>query len=181
MFSLKNLTRVALIALAGIVSFYIAMQWAPTNSVESTEIVEPAKPSARVPSSAYTPTREKDTVVPDLPKLRQANGESGGEAFATLSWLPPPPLVRVTPPAAPPPVPVPVAPPLPFAFVGLMEKGGIHPQAFISRGESLLIVAAGDLLENNSYRVEAITAQQVVMTYLPLNTRQTLNISGSQP
>jgi hypothetical protein len=74
---------------------------------------------------------------------------------------------------------VPVAPPLPFTFVGLLEQNAGRPQAFLSKGELLLVVAAGDLLDNKTYRVDALNAQQIVITYLPLNTPQTLNISGT--
>lgn len=67
---------------------------------------------------------------------------------------------------------------MPFTFVGLLEKGAGKPQAFLAKGDALLVVAAGDLLENRSYRIDSLTPQEVVMTYLPLNIRQTINVSG---
>jgi hypothetical protein len=78
----------------------------------------------------------------------------------------------------PPPPPPPKAPPLPFAFVGLVEQGAGKPQAFLSRGDALFIVAAGDVIEEK-YRVESLSPASVVMTYLPLTERQVLNASGS--
>lgn len=60
-----------------------------------------------------------------------------------------------------------------------MEQGAAKPQAFLSKGDVLLVVAAGDLLDNNTYRVDTLTPQKIVITYLPLNTPQTLNILGT--
>jgi hypothetical protein len=68
---------------------------------------------------------------------------------------------------------------MPYTFVGMVEAGTDKPQAFLSRGDTLVIVAAGDLLDNNTYRVESLGASQVVLTYLPLNTRQSIDIPGA--
>lgn len=105
--------------------------------------------------------------------------EATGDPFATTSFAPPPP--PPPPPAAvvpPPPPPPPKAPPLPFAFVGLVEQGAGRPQAFLARGDALFIVAAGDVIEEK-YRVESLSPASVVMTYLPLTERQVLSASGS--
>ncbi len=105
-----------------------------------------------------------------------------GDAFSPTSWTPPPPPppppapVVVAPP--PPPPPPPTAPPLPYSFVGMLEDKS-RPQAFLARGEVLNIVKVGDVIDN-SYRVEALSASQVVLTYLPLNQTQTLSVSQGQ-
>jgi hypothetical protein len=100
-----------------------------------------------------------------------------GQAFGRLSWLPPPPPAA---PPPPPPAPVaPTAPPLPFTFVGMVENGMGKPQAFLAKGDTLLVVSAGELLENNTYRVDSFDANQVVITYLPLTTKQTIDVSGA--
>jgi len=54
-----------------------------------------------------------------------------------------------------------------------------RPQAFLARGEVLNIVKVGDVIDN-SYRVESLSASQVVLTYLPLNQMQTLSVSQGQ-
>jgi hypothetical protein len=87
----------------------------------------------------------------------------------------------VTKKAPPPPSPkpeVPVAPPLPYVYLGLIERNNAKPQAFLSKGEAMLVVIAGDPLEG-IYRVESLNAQQVVITHLPTNTTQTLTIQGN--
>jgi Tfp pilus assembly protein PilP len=79
----------------------------------------------------------------------------------------------------PPPKPAePVTPPLPFTFVGMLERGTTKPEAFLAKGDALLVVSVGDLLDNNTYRVDTVTANEVVMTYLPMNIQQTLVVPG---
>jgi hypothetical protein len=57
---------------------------------------------------------------------------------------------------------------------------GTPPQAFLARGDTLLIVAAGDTLENGTYRVDTLDPTQVVLTYLPLNMPQTIRIEAAK-
>lgn len=174
--------QVLLIATAGVVSFYVAMHWARPEVGEADSVVEAvtrdSRPQVALKSEGAIVVPERDLTL-KLPPRDRAVPESKGQAFTTLSWLPPPPPVRVVLPPPPPPPVVPVAPPLPFTFVGLMEQGSARPQAFLSKGEALLVVAAGDLLENNTYRVDTLNAQQIVITYLPLNAPQILNILGT--
>ncbi len=73
----------------------------------------------------------------------------------------------------------PKAPPVPYRFVGKLEAKNAAPRAFLAKGEALLIVSAGDLLDN-LYKVESLGQTEVVLTYLPLNQRQSIPISGGQ-
>lgn len=180
--SLKNLVQGLLILVAGVASYFVAAKWrSPSN--ESDAVVEVVDRSQRVNANASNGSLvvdEKRDPSLTLPERDQALRNTKGDPFSVLSWVPPPP--PPPPPAPrrpPPPPPAPVAPPLPFAFVGLMESGGPRPQAFISRGETLLIVGAGDVIDNNTYRVDSLSPQKIVITYLPLNTAQTLNIQGA--
>lgn len=186
MSSLKNTLQLLLIAVAGVASFYVAMQWRRASLSETPLLVEavaresrppvaPAVPALVTTQATAVPNRDNTLVLPDRTHVVP---QSSGDAFAKLSWVPPPPVVRTAPP--PPPAPaVPMAPPLPFIFVGLMEQGAAKPQAFLSKGDSLLVVAAGDVIDNNTYRIDTLSAQQIVITYLPLNTPQTLTILGT--
>jgi hypothetical protein len=188
MTGLKKALQWLLMAVAGLASFYVAMQWMRPSPSEPQNIVEAVTRASRPASAAASvapmatvkdaASQERDATLA-LPQRAGVAPDSKGDAFAALNWLPPPPPVRVAPPAPPPPPPAPVAPPLPFTYVGLLEKGAAKPQAFISKGDSLLVVSAGDLLDNNTYRVDTLTAQQIVITYLPLNTPQTLNLLGT--
>ena len=68
---------------------------------------------------------------------------------------------------------------MPFSFVGMVEQGAGKPQAFLAKGDSLLIVASGDVIENSTYRVDTLSPTSVVLTYLPLGKQQTLSVSGA--
>jgi hypothetical protein len=135
--------------------------------------------AARRAQAAPPPPVERDPTL-QAPQRRHEPAEPGGDAFPPMSWLPPPPKVLVAPPPPAPPPPAPTAPPLPFTFVGLQERGPSlsQPKAFLARGDALLVVTAGDTIENN-YSVDSITAQQITLTYLPLKIRQTLAVAGA--
>lgn len=67
----------------------------------------------------------------------------------------------------------PVAPPLPFQYFGrLTEKG--KTDVFVMRGEELISIAAGQNV--GDYRVESVTDSAISFTYLPLKTKQTLDL-----
>ena len=65
----------------------------------------------------------------------------------------------------------PVAPPLPFRYLGKMLDGG-KLAVFVARGDESLAVSAGQRI--GEYRVDKVTDSEVVFTYLPLKTKQSL-------
>ena len=99
--------------------------------------------------------------------------ESAHDPFTVSSWLPPPPPVEV--PAAPVRAAPPVAPPVPFTYVGELDAKAAKPQVFLSNGDQLLIVSPGDEIDSQ-YRVESVSESDVVLTYLPLHERQVVSI-----
>lgn len=187
MADIKKIAQILVIAGATSASLYLTAQRlrATGASLEPVDfIVEPVAPKTgpAAASGANANTNrtalERDATLA-LPTRSRMAPESNGNAFSNLSWLPPPPQAVAVP--APPKPPPPTAPPLPFTFVGLMEKGAARPQAFLSRGDALLVVAAGDTIDNNTYRIETLSAQKIVITYLPMNIQQSLNILGTTP
>jgi hypothetical protein len=185
MHRLNHPIRLVLLALAASASFYLGAHWlkAPSATPDAVALLSgssSAPPTSAAAGAASTVRAERDPTL-DAPQRLQHLPVPGGDAFAPLSWLPPPP--KPLPPAAPPAPPAvaaPTAPPLPFTFVGLLEQGlGLsQPKAFLARGDALLVVATGDTLETN-YSVDSITPQQITLTYLPLKTRQILTLSGA--
>lgn len=179
---LRSTQRWLLLMVAGLASFFLAMQWGRRDARPADEVVEAVtrhrEPVVRNGTSA-APEVAREAMPVGVDRSRSVPATKGN-AFAVLNWQPPPAPVRaVAPPPPPPPPPAaPVAPPLPFSFVGLLEKGGARPQAFLAKGESLLVVGVGDVIDNNTYRVDSLAPQQVVLTYLPLNTVQTLQTTG---
>jgi len=97
------------------------------------------------------------------------------DVFNQTSWYvapPPPPKPLVTAPPPPPEVLAPVAPLLPFTYLG--RYGDTETRTVVlSKGEKVYTVTVGEIIEN-TYRVEKFTKGAVNMTYLPLNIVQTL-------
>jgi hypothetical protein len=181
MLSLKNILQWLLIVAAGVASYAVAVKWRPGSGSDDTVVQamdRSDRRGAQQDSGGMTADGVREGSLA-IPARDRSAPKTEGDAFAILSWLPPPPPPPVVVVRPPPPPPAPVAPPLPFVFVGLMESGGPRPQAFISKGDTLLIVGAGDLLDNNTYRVDSLSSQKIEITYLPLNTAQTLNIQGA--
>lgn len=91
--------------------------------------------------------------------------------FAARSWYVPPPPPKPLPP------PPPTAPPMPFTYMGKLEEQG-RTVVFLSREGVNYSVEQGDQIEG-TYRVEAISPHAVILTYLPLDIRQTLPIGAN--
>jgi hypothetical protein len=94
-----------------------------------------------------------------MPKVR--------DAFAAQSWAPPPPKAT-----APPPPAKPVAPALPFVYLGRMEDAGA-PSVILRRGKDVLVARERANIDGQ-YRLESIGPQGLVITYLPLSEQQIL-------
>lgn len=103
-------------------------------------------------------------------------GVGATNLFAAKTWLAPQPLLP--PPQLPPPSAPPSAPPLPFQFMGKFDDGAIL-KAFLQQGENAYVVTVGDVIDD-TYRVAAITPEQLTLIYLPLNTAQILPV-GNPP
>ncbi|WP_088968514.1 hypothetical protein [Vogesella sp. LIG4] len=182
------LSKRALITLAGIlvaalgymaIPSGISMPMAPADQTDST--AKPATaPTPLVPAAVPQPAPAAAQGSPDavpaahdkLASLRpRMSPDSAHDPFTVLSWLPPPPPPPPAPVVQPPP---PTAPPLPFAFVGAFDTQSGKPHVFLSNGDRLLVVASGDLIDEQ-YRVDSIAASNVELTYLPLNQKQVLS------
>jgi hypothetical protein len=67
----------------------------------------------------------------------------------------------------------PVAPPLPFQYFGRLTENG-KTEVFVMRGEELLAISPGQTI--GDYRVEQVAEAGISFTYLPLKTKQTLDL-----
>jgi hypothetical protein len=74
--------------------------------------------------------------------------------------------------AAPAESPPPVAPPLPFTYMGKVVEDGTET-VFLTRDDRSYAVKSGETLDG-VYRVEKIAPSSVTFTYLPLRQRQQL-------
>jgi hypothetical protein len=112
----------------------------------------------------------------ELERLQTARAQPpAAELFAVKSWDAPPPPPPAPPPPQAAPAPVkPVAPPLPFVFMGRMTEED-RVSVFLVKDERAYIAAVGDVIEG-TYRVEKIEPRQVTLLYLPLDMAQTLAV-----
>lgn len=105
------------------------------------------------------------------------NGKKVGATatiFGAQSWVPPPPVV--VKPLHPPPPPPPVAPPLKLVFIGKKFEEGVW-EVYLALGDITYVVRKNSVIEH-VYRVDTITPNLVMLTYLPYNLPQRLNIKG---
>jgi hypothetical protein len=159
-----GLILVALAAVAG-------LRFGSRDPGGTHEVVEPTRSVARDASRA----RPDDGN--EILQLRpRTAGSATKPLFAAQSWAPPP--APPPKPLPPPPPPPPSAPALPFVFVG-KRFDGVRWEVFANRGEHTVIFSEGATVEN-LYRVDTIRPPQMVLTYLPLGERQTMNIGNTE-
>jgi hypothetical protein len=156
----------------------IAVRWAggqdPADartaaSGKAGEAPKPAREASAAGSAATDPSPELrldrlGTRTPAAP---------AGDPFQARSWAPAPgpeAEQRRLPP------PRPQAPPLPFAYMGKMVDGNTIV-VFLANEERNFIARVGETLDG-TYRVERITDNELVVTYLPLKIKQTLPLGG---
>ena len=171
---------------ASIGAFYATAEWPPGKEPGREPSNNPAAPArdamprAPLPASAAASSSSLPARAGALTRADRSSLIPGltGDPFVAMSWLPPPPPPPPIVAPAPAPPAAPVAPPLPFAFVGMVEQGTARPQAFLAKGDALLIVSAGETIDGGTYRIEAMDPNQIVITHLLTNTQQTINVSG---
>lgn len=132
---------------------------------------EPAVSEAKPRKTEQAPANKAEPSLAGLEKIgnRSAPEKGGVDIFKEKSWYVPPPPPKPAPP------PAPTAPPIPYAFMGSYRGDDGRLTVFLTRGDRVYSVSPGDVLEG-TYRVEEIASGQLVLIYLPLNTRQTMSI-----
>jgi hypothetical protein len=148
----------------------------PASDATSNPDANPGAARGTVPRPAPASPRAMqagaDDPVIDLERLtRRREPGDAVDIFAARSWQPPPP----PPPRAVEP-PKPVAPPLPFVFMGRMIEDD-KPVIFLRRGEEPVVARERDVIEKD-YRVDGIGPSSMVLTYLPLGQQQVLSFGS---
>lgn len=119
--------------------------------------------------------RAADPGELDLAQLRRTtSADEPANLFAGKSWYVPPP--PPAPPKLAPPAP-PAAPPLPFTYLGRYQDAAA-PVIFLVKGDRVLAVSAGDVIDG-TYRVDGIVGSTLVLTYLPLDFKQSLDMGSA--
>ncbi len=136
------------------------------------EPVVRARPAARVAQEGRAPAGAAVFVLPLRARADLiGEGQLDGDAlFGNQNWAPPAPPAAVR--AGPPPAPV--APPLPFTYLGKSLQDG-RWEVYLARG-SMTYIVHNKMVVDGAYRVDAISPPVLSLTYLPLNQVQQLNI-----
>ncbi|MDB5991300.1 MAG: hypothetical protein JWQ10_2703 [Herbaspirillum sp.] len=143
----------------------------------ATAVVQPIEHSRSADAPAGPGATSAQTAARAIGKLRARDeliGNASGPAdmlFGVQSWTPPPPPpIKVN--AGPPPKPV--APPLPFTYLGKKLENGTW-EAYLARGNDTYVVREQNMIDK-MYRAESIRPPTLTITYLPLKQIQTLTI-----
>lgn len=132
---------------------------------------------SHAPRSSTRPTSESAllVLVPREQLFAQTGDRTGSNPFASRDWSPAPAPARAH--VVAPPAPAPVAPDLPFVYVGKKLQDG-EWEAYLVREDKTLIVRQGTVIDD--YRIERIEPPALVLNYLPLQQSQTLNIGSPE-
>jgi hypothetical protein len=160
-----------------------AVRWVDTApEVPEASAGAVAEPVGRDGSAARRANPEPTKTSPrgpalDLQKLQRARvHDPEGDPFGPRNFQPAPPKGKTLSSQGmqehAPPAPPPQAPPLPFAYLGRLSEDS-DTTVFLSMGDRNLLVRPGDTIDN-TYKVEEVTDSAVIVTYLPMNQRQTL-------
>ena len=133
------------------------------------ESAKGAAPQAQAPVQAVRADTAPVLQVPEKRSLGKARGE--------LFGAPPPPPQPVVAAAPAAPVVTPVAPPIPYKFVGRVRKGA-EVEFLVAKGDLIIPVRAGDVLDG-TYRVVAVKSEGIDLVYLPLNTPERIAVFDS--
>lgn len=170
-------STLALLGLGATAAVAVAVSSRAGTDSPSSDVVGPVVKGTS--HSAATETAS-DSRQPDghfdLNSIRRdrSNRVHTSSLLEPKSWYVPPPPPRPTPASSLPPPP-PSAPQLPFTYIGRMVDGR-DVILFLLRNDTEYAVRAYDVLDDK-YRVERITENEAVLTYLPLNTQQVLRLN----
>jgi hypothetical protein len=149
------------------------------NSVSSD--IELAKADNSAQSNTYNRKRNKVKLLDSESKVdatdlilwqslkRETNSQTIQDLFKTHSWIVAAPTPKFKP-ASPPP---PTAPPAPFAYIGKLENGANGTQIFLAENNKIYTVVIGQNI-NPLWRLDGEDANNIKMTFLPLNLPQIL-------
>jgi hypothetical protein len=120
------------------------------------------------PAQEFFDAKAADSSL-DLSALKRDEAPAPtADPFASRSFAAPAAPQRAAAPARP------EAPLLPFRYIGKLVEGG-RTQVLLLRGSEQYAAAPGDKL-GSDYRLDKVTGSALTFTYLPLKTKQTLDI-----
>ena len=169
-----------LLAIAGAITVYVIATAGKESGGDATTARHTetgARQRATPDTGAAVPTATVPLLAARLAH-RVTAGRAADALFARHSWYvappppPPAPVVEVT-------LPPPTAPPLPFVIMGSYARPGDSTVYFLTRDDRVFDVHVGDTIDG-TYKVASAANGQLLLTYLPLNIRQSLPIGAAQ-
>jgi hypothetical protein len=147
----------------------VASVWPRPQEEGAAEVVAPVTP--REVSARREPEVSAPSAAPALaPRGASNEGAALHDLFGAKSWTPPPPTAAALAARKPPPPPPPMAPPFPYVVSGsVVDANGV--MVVFSNQQQNVIVRVGEVFEQ-TYRVDAVDGQSVMLTYLPLGLPQ---------
>ena len=140
---------------------------APSEELPAPQAGKHARaPSAGAARTSPSPARRAVTIPPLAKYEREPEKGLVVDLFEA----------RLPPPAPPKVAPAPVPPPVPFAYMGMVEDASTV-KVYLVRGDQMHEVRVGETFAG-SYRLDAIGAESLTLTYLPLNASQALATGG---
>ena len=153
-----------------------AAAWVGRQEGANDEEITAPRNSNPTAKAAFNKRESEKLPQLELDKIkRSAMDNVKQNLFVGKSWNvpPPPPKVGIIPatPIAPP------LPSLPFSYLGKLQEESGRLIIYLAKGDQTYAVSPGDVIES-TYRIDAVEARQIVITYLPLTVKQTLPIGG---
>ena len=149
-----------------------AAAWVGREEGANDEQIVAPRNGNPIERAAFKKQESENPPPLELNKLnRSAVDEVKQNLFVAKSWNVPQPPPKVGKPAAP------AAPPLPFSYMGKLQEESGRLIIYLAKGDQAYAVSQGDVIEN-TYRIDAVEAKQIVITYLPMAIKQTLPIGG---
>jgi hypothetical protein len=150
----------------------VATVWPRAQEKSVPEVVTPVVPRTMVAGEVdVSSIASRPPSLPSRAEQLQTAPEVH-DLFGAKSWEPPPAPVKYKP--APPPKPT--APPFPYVVSGRIDDNDAILVVFTGQQQSF-IVRVGEVLEH-TYRVDAVDAQAVTLTYLPLGLTQRVPLAA---
>jgi hypothetical protein len=152
--------------LASLLWLVFAQDKAPATELVS-ERISPTRMSADKTTGRNSTQSYSSGLIPRHHLIDESPRAVRRDLFSSSSWAPPP--ARSSSAAV-----IPVAPPLPFTYLGKKEEAGVW-EVYLSQGERTFVVKTGQSLDVQ-YRVDKIDPPHMQLTYLPLGQAQSLVI-----
>ena len=156
--------------------------WAMLQDDNSENIIEVIEQTSTVKDAVVNlsnsniyPSKKRVLVATQQPlipwqKLERAPLDSQPhDLFKVHSWLVLAPAKKIQPQR----IPEPVAPPVPFTYVGKLDNSPTGTQFFLMENGRLFSVLKGEKI-NQQWRLEGEDANSLRLIFLPLNSLQTL-------